>query len=145
MTQLTLLTRPGCHLCDVMKTVIAAVRSSHPIDLTEIDISDHPDLEQQFGTEIPVVLRGNQVVARTRVSATQASREARKQKSGWGVLPTRLAKPRVTRTVCYLAVTIKCPRRFLDQHPSCESPQKGSSSPLLTVAIRSFGIPRLTR
>ncbi len=54
-----------------MKTVIAAVRSSHPIDLTEIDISDHPDLEQQFGTEIPVVLRGNQVVARTRVSATQ--------------------------------------------------------------------------
>ena len=93
MTQLTLLTRPGCHLCDVMKTVIAAVRSSHPIDLTEIDISDHPDLEQQFGTEIPVVLRGNQVVARTRVSATQLLERLGNKKAGGECFPPAWQNP----------------------------------------------------
>ena len=39
----------------------------------------------------------------------------------------------------YLAVTEKCPRRFRDQHPSCESLQNGDSSPRLTVAIRLAG------
>lgn len=71
MTELTLLTRRGCHLCDVMKTVIATVKSHHPIGLTEIDIADRPDLEQQFGTEIPVLLCGDRVLARYRVSANQ--------------------------------------------------------------------------
>ena len=71
MTELTLLTRPGCHLCAVMKTVIATVQPRHPIGLTEIDISDRPDLEQQFGTEIPVLLCGDRVLARYRVSVTQ--------------------------------------------------------------------------
>ena len=71
MTELTLLTRHGCHLCDVMKTVIATVQSHQPIHLTEIDIADHPDLEQRYGTEIPVLLCGDRVLARYRVSATQ--------------------------------------------------------------------------
>jgi glutaredoxin len=71
MTELTLLIRRGCHLCDSMKTIVATVQSRHPIDLTEIDVSNHPDLEHRFGTEIPVLLHGDRVLARYRVSATQ--------------------------------------------------------------------------
>ena len=71
MTELTLLTRPGCHLCDAMKRIVTAVQTRHPFELTEIDISNHPDLERRFGTEIPILLRGDRVLARYRVSATQ--------------------------------------------------------------------------
>ncbi len=71
MTQLTLLTRNGCHLCETMKTTVAHVRRAHPIALTEIDIGTRPDLEEQFGTQIPVLLKGNQVIARHQVSTSQ--------------------------------------------------------------------------
>ena len=71
MTQLTLLTRNGCHLCESMKTIVAHVRRAHPLTLTEIDIGTRPDLEEQFGTQIPVLLKGNQVIARYRVSTSQ--------------------------------------------------------------------------
>jgi citrate lyase gamma subunit len=54
-----------------MKTIVADVRRAHPLSLTEIDIGTRPDLEEQFGTQIPVLLRGNQVIARYRVSTSQ--------------------------------------------------------------------------
>ena len=73
MTQLTLLTRNSCQLCESMKTVVAHVGRAHPLSLTEIDIGTRPDLEEQFGTQIPVLLRGDQVIARYRVSTSQLS------------------------------------------------------------------------
>ncbi len=71
MTELTLLTRAGCHLCGEMKAVITPLRRTHGIILTEVDISTRPDLERRFGTEIPVLLRGTTVVARHRITETQ--------------------------------------------------------------------------
>ena len=71
MTELTLLSREGCHLCETMKTIVAHVQQEHPLSLTEIDIGTRPDLEEQFGTQIPVLLRGSQVIARYRVAPTQ--------------------------------------------------------------------------
>ena len=71
MTELALLTRDGCHLCQTMKTIIAHVQREHPLSLTEIDIGTRPDLEEQFGTQIPVLLRGDQVIARYRVASAQ--------------------------------------------------------------------------
>lgn len=71
MTNLTLLTRNGCHLCDEMKTVIMHVQHAHNLVLTEIDLVTRPDLEQQFGTEVPVLLRGAILVARHRITETQ--------------------------------------------------------------------------
>ena len=44
----------------------------------------------------------------------------------------------------YFAVTMKWPRRFLDQQLSSLSEQNGDSSPLLTVLTRLTGIPKLT-
>lgn len=71
MIVLTLLTRPGCHLCDVMKNIVTTVQSQHPFELTEIDISNHPEFERRFGVEIPTLLHGDHVLARYRLSATQ--------------------------------------------------------------------------
>src|SRR5215471_6369909 len=52
---LTLYSRPGCHLCDEMKTVINRVAESTPLHLEEIDISSNADLEERYGLEIPVL------------------------------------------------------------------------------------------
>ena len=68
MTRLTLLTRDGCHLCDEMRAVIALVQRTHPLVLTEVDISTQPNLERRFGTEIPVLLCRDEIVARHRIT-----------------------------------------------------------------------------
>ena len=68
MTGLTLYTRPGCHLCDDMKAIVHGIAAAHPVTLEEIDISGDHGLERRFGTEIPVLAYGGQVIARTRTT-----------------------------------------------------------------------------
>ena len=75
MIRLTLLTRDGCRLCNEMKEVIIQVDNAYRIVLTEVDISHHPDLEQRWGTEIPVLLSGQRVIARHRISALLLAKE----------------------------------------------------------------------
>jgi len=71
MTTLTLLTRAGCHLCEEMKRVIVTVQRTHPLTLREVDIMTQPELERRFGTEIPVLLHGINVIARHRITPSQ--------------------------------------------------------------------------
>jgi glutaredoxin len=60
---LTLLTKPGCHLCEEAKTVVDLAidkfksehSSENPIELTEVNILEDQALLEQFGEEIPVL------------------------------------------------------------------------------------------
>ena len=72
MIRLTLYTRPGCHLCDAMKGIVDEIarKESEPITLRAVDISGDVGLERRFGTEIPVLLCGEQVIARVRTTRT---------------------------------------------------------------------------
>jgi glutaredoxin len=54
--RLTLLTRPGCHLCDVAKEAMDRVAARTGEAWTEVDISGDPALEDEYGLQIPVVL-----------------------------------------------------------------------------------------
>jgi glutaredoxin len=54
--RLTLLTRPGCHLCDVAKETMDRVAAKSGEAWAEVDISGDPDLEDEYGLRIPVVL-----------------------------------------------------------------------------------------
>jgi len=57
VTTLTLLTRPGCHLCDDARGVIAGVLDSFPaVEFVETSILDDPALAERYVEEIPVVL-----------------------------------------------------------------------------------------
>ena len=69
MIRLTLLTRRKCHLCDEMKAVVRDVERSHPLALTEVDITSSPVLERRWGLDIPVLMHGERVIARHRVTA----------------------------------------------------------------------------
>jgi glutaredoxin len=52
-----LLSRPGCHLCDDARTVVAAVCAELGESFEEVDITSAPDaarLSAAYGEEIPV-------------------------------------------------------------------------------------------
>ncbi|MGZ8567720.1 MAG: glutaredoxin family protein [Actinomycetota bacterium] len=50
-----LYSRPGCHLCDQAREVIAAVRRHHPFAFEEIDIEGEDVLVREYGFRVPVV------------------------------------------------------------------------------------------
>ena len=68
MTRLRLLSRPGCHLCDDMKALVARVARSVPLTIEDIDISTDPALEASYGTEIPVLMIGGKKAAKYRLT-----------------------------------------------------------------------------
>lgn len=54
--QVTLLTRPGCHLCEAARDVVAQVTRDVGLDFEEVNVDEHADLMARHGTEIPVVM-----------------------------------------------------------------------------------------
>ena len=58
--RLTLLGKPGCHLCDAARDVVASVLADLPpaasVSLEELSILDDPELNERYWDEIPVVL-----------------------------------------------------------------------------------------
>lgn len=52
--RVTLYGRPGCHLCDDARAVIARVCADLGESFTEVDIDADPALLDRFGEEIPV-------------------------------------------------------------------------------------------
>jgi hypothetical protein len=73
---LRLYTRPGCHLCDVMKDVVRTVAHAAiaPVTIEEIDISKDADLEARYGLEIPVLEVNGKKVAKYRIGEDELTR-----------------------------------------------------------------------
>lgn len=53
---ITLLSRPGCHLCDDARTVISRVAADLGIAWAERDITDSAEDLREYGEMIPVTL-----------------------------------------------------------------------------------------
>ncbi|MDT0200639.1 glutaredoxin family protein [Nocardioides sp. AE5] len=51
-----LYSRPGCHLCDDARVVIARVCADLGEEFDEVDIDSDPELLERYGEEIPVTL-----------------------------------------------------------------------------------------
>jgi glutaredoxin len=77
VVRLTLLGKPGCHLCDTARDAVAeVVRELGPaasVDVEELSILDDPELEQRYWDEIPVVLVNGRVHTIWRVDPTRLS------------------------------------------------------------------------
>ena len=52
--RITLLSRPGCHLCDEARRVIADVAAELGVSWEDRDISDSPDDLAQYSDMVPV-------------------------------------------------------------------------------------------
>ena len=55
MPRVTLYGKPGCHLCDDARAVVERVRTEHPFELREVDVSLDPVLFREYGERIPVL------------------------------------------------------------------------------------------
>jgi glutaredoxin len=55
MSTVTLLGRPGCHLCDDARAVLERLRERHPFTLLERDIERDDELLRRYLERIPVI------------------------------------------------------------------------------------------
>jgi len=72
--QVTLYSKPGCHLCDDAKAVIDRVRARHAFDLIVKDIRADANDFAQYQYAIPVITVNDNEIARYRLSEGQLER-----------------------------------------------------------------------
>ena len=63
--------KPGCHLCDQARVVIARVCGELGVDWDEASILDDPVLADRYWEQIPVTLVDGRVLSVWRVEATE--------------------------------------------------------------------------
>jgi glutaredoxin len=74
MTLLTLYGKPGCHLCEEAREVVAQVRERRPFDLEEVDITRDPAVEALYRERIPVIAIDGQEALELVIEATELER-----------------------------------------------------------------------
>lgn len=66
-----MLGKPGCHLCHEMREVVERVLPDYAATLVERDVRDEAEWRQRYLWEIPVLLLGEQELARHRVGEAE--------------------------------------------------------------------------
>jgi len=73
--EVTLYTRPGCHLCDEAKSQIAPVLIEFGARLREVNIDADPVLRERYNVDVPVIFLGDRKIAKHRVDLGQFKRQ----------------------------------------------------------------------
>ncbi len=71
----TLYTRPGCHLCEEAKAQMAPLLREFGARLREINIDADPVLRERYKYDVPVVFLGSRKVAKHRIDLAQFRRQ----------------------------------------------------------------------
>ena len=61
MRKVTVISRTGCHLCEIAIDKINFVKNQLKFDLEIKLINDLPELEQEYGEQVPVILIDNKI------------------------------------------------------------------------------------
>ena len=69
--QITLYTRNDCCLCDDMKKIVAQAIAGIEGEMQEIDVDSSPDLQQKFGSEVPVLFINGRKAFKYRVDGKE--------------------------------------------------------------------------
>jgi glutaredoxin len=68
---LTLLSRPGCHLCAEAQRAIAPLLREFGLSLREVNIDEDGSLIRRFTDDVPVLFLGTREIARHQVDVNQ--------------------------------------------------------------------------
>lgn len=71
MIRVTLYSRPGCHLCELVERVLHHVATKKPFELIVRNIDDDPVDLEKYKNDIPVVSVNGKEVARHRLTAAE--------------------------------------------------------------------------
>ena len=67
--RLTLYSRAYCHLCHDMQAALEALPEAAAFELEVLDVDADPELELRFNELVPVLMHGDQELARYRLDA----------------------------------------------------------------------------
>jgi len=73
--QVTLYSRPGCHLCEEAKAAIAPLLREFHATLREVNIDEDAVLKERYGWDIPVIFIGAHKAAKHSVNLAQFRRQ----------------------------------------------------------------------
>ena len=73
--EVTLYSRPGCHLCDEAKAAIGPLLREFGAVLREVNIDEDAVLIERYGWDIPVIFVGARKAAKHRVDLAQFRRQ----------------------------------------------------------------------
>ena len=76
--RLTLITRVGCHLCDVAKEAMDRVAASSGQRWVELDVDADVELTREYGDRVPVVLLDGREHGYWRVEEERLLRDLRR-------------------------------------------------------------------
>lgn len=76
---LTLYSRVGCHLCDVMKEQLDAIRARIPFTLDVVDIDRDPALKAEYDWDVPVLVIDGKKIAKYRLDEAMLLRRLEAQ------------------------------------------------------------------
>ena len=71
----TIYSRPGCHLCEEAKTQLAPLLGEFGARLTEINIDEDAQLRARYDYDVPVIFLGARKAAKHRVDPAQFRRQ----------------------------------------------------------------------
>ena len=61
MRKVTVISRTGCHLCEIAIDKINSVKNELKFELEIKLINDLPELEQEYGEQVPVIMIDNNI------------------------------------------------------------------------------------
>lgn len=73
--EVTLYTRPGCHLCDEAKLQMAPLLAEYGARLREVNIDDDPQLRELYDVDVPVIFLADRRIAKHRIDLVQFRRQ----------------------------------------------------------------------
>ena len=68
---LTLLSKPGCHLCDEVRMLLGELEPLYDFTIEETDITRDSDLFARYRYDIPVLLADGREIARGRINEAE--------------------------------------------------------------------------
>ena len=78
--EVTLYTRPGCHLCEEAKAAMTPLLREFGATLREVNIDEDAALRERYGWDVPVIFLGARKVAKHRVDLEQFRRQLHEAK-----------------------------------------------------------------
>lgn len=82
MWEILLYTRKGCCLCEEMKEVIRKVAGEISFEMKEIDVDTAPDLQEKYGSEVPVLFINGRKAFKYRVREEELRKRLKRGEPG---------------------------------------------------------------
>ena len=98
-TLLTIFSRPGCHLCDVVEKMAHRLENELRLEVSRRNIEDDAELLRRYGDRVPVV-----VLDQIEVCSGRITQPALRQGIKWAGAKARWRKP-ISRILSYLSRT----------------------------------------